>query len=102
MGNQKIRIRLWGYEHSLLDRTCEKILETVSPTGARVKGPIPLPTEEEKFTVLKSPHVNTRAREQFEIRKHKRLLDLINVNQNTVEVLMKLELSRGVEIEIKV
>lgn len=102
--SQKIRIKLKSYDHNLVDRTAEKIVKTVKPTGAVVSGPIPLPTHKKHFTVLRSPHVNKKAREQFELSSFKRLLDIFcasNANK-TVDALMKLELPSGVEVEIKV
>ena len=101
MANQKIRIKLKAYEHNLIDRSAERIVETAKRTGAQVSGPIPLPTEKEIVTILRSPHVNKDSREQFERRTHKRLIDILNPNQKTVEALMSLDLPAGVEIEIK-
>lgn len=101
MAGQKIRIRLKGYEHKILDKSAQEILETVQRTGARVSGPVPLPTHIEKFCVLRSPHIDKKSREQFEIRTHKRLLDILEPTQQTVDALMKLELSPGVDVEIK-
>jgi small subunit ribosomal protein S10 len=97
----KIRIRLKAYDHRLLDQSAAEIVDTAKRTGARVAGPIPLPTRISKFTVLRSPHVDKKSREQFEIRTHKRLLDILEPNQQTLEALMKLDLSAGVEVEIK-
>jgi len=97
----KIRIRLKAYDHRLLDQSASEIVETAKRTGARVAGPIPLPTRISKFTVLRGPHVDKKSREQFEIRTHKRLLDILEPNQQTLEALMKLDLSAGVEVEIK-
>jgi len=97
----KIRIRLKAYDHRLLDQSAAEIVDTAKRTGARVAGPIPLPTRISKFTVLRGPHVDKKAREQFEIRTHKRLLDILEPNQQTLEALMKLDLSAGVEVEIK-
>jgi small subunit ribosomal protein S10 len=97
----KIRIRLKAYDHRLLDQSASEIVDTAKRTGARVAGPIPLPTRISKFTVLRGPHVDKKAREQFEIRTHKRLLDILEPNQQTLEALMKLDLSAGVEVEIK-
>jgi len=97
----KIRIRLKAYDHRLLDQSATEIVETAKRTGARVAGPIPLPTRISKFTVLRGPHVDKKSREQFEIRTHKRLLDILEPNQQTLEALMKLDLSAGVEVEIK-
>ena len=98
---EKIRIKLKAYDHRILDQSTEEIVETVKRTGAHVKGPIPLPTVVEKFTVLRSPHVNKKAREQFEIRTHKRLLDIVEPTSRTVDSLMKLDLPAGVDVEIK-
>jgi small subunit ribosomal protein S10 len=97
----KIRIRLKAYDHRLLDQSAMEIVDTAKRTGARVAGPIPLPTRISKFTVLRGPHVDKKSREQFEIRTHKRLLDILEPNQQTLEALMKLDLSAGVEVEIK-
>ncbi|MCZ7685781.1 MAG: 30S ribosomal protein S10 [Sandaracinaceae bacterium] len=101
MAATKIRIRLKAYDHRLLDQSASEIVETAKRTGARVAGPIPLPTRISKFTVLRGPHVDKKSREQFEIRTHKRLLDILEPNQQTLEALMKLDLSAGVEVEIK-
>ncbi len=97
----KIRIRLKAYDHRLLDQSASEIVETATRPGARVAGPIPLPTRINRFTVLRGPHVDKKSREQFEIRTHKRLLDILDPNQQTLEALMKLDLSAGVEVEIK-
>ncbi|MFK7986197.1 MAG: 30S ribosomal protein S10 [Sandaracinaceae bacterium] len=97
----KIRIRLKAYDHRLLDQSASEIVDTAKRTGASVAGPIPLPTRISKFTVLRGPHVDKKSREQFEIRTHKRLLDILEPNQQTLEALMKLDLSAGVEVEIK-
>ena len=99
--NQKIRIKLRSYDHNLVDKSTEKIVKTVKNSGAIVTGPIPLPTEKKIFTVLRSPHVNKKSREQFEIRTHKRLLDIIDPTPQTVDALMKLDLAAGVDVEIK-
>ncbi len=99
--NQKIRIRLKAYDHKLLDQAAMEIVETARETGARVAGPIPLPTEINKYCVLRSPHVNKKSREQFEIRTHKRLLDILEPTQQTVDALMRLDLAAGVDVEIK-
>ncbi len=99
--NQKIRIRLKAYDHRLLDKSAAEIVETARRTGAKVAGPIPLPTKISRYTVLRSPHVNKKSREQFEIRTHKRLIDILEPTQQTVDALMKLELSAGVDVEIK-
>ncbi len=101
MENQKIRIRLKAYDHKLLDRSAQDIVETAKRTGARVAGPIPLPTKINKYCVIRSPHVDKKSREQFEIRTHKRLIDIIDPTQSTVDTLMKLDLSAGVDVEIK-
>ncbi len=101
MENQNIRIRLRAFEHRVLDQATSEIASTAKRTGARVRGPIPLPTRIEKFTVLRSPHVNKKSREQFEIRTHKRLLDIIDPTPQTVDALMKLDLAAGVDVEIK-
>jgi len=97
----KIRIRLKAYDHKLLDRSSLDIVDTARKTGAKVVGPIPLPTRINKFCVLRSPHVNKKSREQFEIRTHKRLMDILDPTQQTVDALMKLDLSPGVAVEIK-
>ncbi len=97
----KIRIRLKAYDHRLLDQSASEIVETAKRSGARVAGPIPLPTRINRFTVLRGPHVDKKSREQFEIRTHKRLIDILDPNQQTLEALMKLDLSAGVEVEIK-
>jgi small subunit ribosomal protein S10 len=97
----KIRIRLKAYDHRLLDQSTSEIVDTAKRTGARVAGPIPLPTRINRFTVLRGPHVDKKSREQFEIRTHKRLLDILDPNQQTLEALMKLDLSAGVDVEIK-
>lgn len=102
MANKEmIRIRLKAYDYQLIDSSAEKIVETAKRNGAQVSGPIPLPTKKEVVTILRSPHVNKDSREQFERRTHKRLIDIINPNQKTVEALMSLDLPAGVEIEIK-
>jgi len=99
--NQKIRIRLRGYDHKLLDQSAVEIMDTAKRTGARVSGPIPLPTTINRWTVLRSPHVDKKSREQFEIRTHKRLLDILDPTPQTVDALMKLDLAAGVDVEIK-
>jgi small subunit ribosomal protein S10 len=99
--NEKIRIRLKAYDHRVLDQSVGEIVETVRRTGGRVAGPIPLPTRIERFTVNRSPHVDKKSREQFEIRTHKRLLDILEPTQETVDALMKLDLPAGVDVEIK-
>lgn len=101
IANQKIRIRLKAYDHKLLDQSAAEIVETARRTGAKVAGPIPLPTVINKFCVLRSPHIDKKSREQFEIRTHKRLLDILEPTQQTVDALMKLDLSAGVDVEIK-
>lgn len=99
--SQKIRIRLKGFDHRLLDQSAEKIVETAKRTGAGVSGPIPLPTEKNIYTILRSPHVNKDSREQFEMRVHKRLIDILDPTPKTMDSLMHLELPAGVDIEIK-
>ena len=101
MKEQNIRIRLKAYDHRVLDTSAKEILETAKRTGADVRGPIPLPTRIEKFTVLRSPHIDKKSREQFEIRTHKRLMDIIDPTPQTVDALMKLDLAAGVDGEIK-
>lgn len=101
MANQNIRIRLKGFDHRLIDRSAEEIVETAKRTGARVKGPIPLPTRKERFTILVSPHVNKDARDQYELRTHKRLMDILDPTDKTVDALMKLNLAAGVDVQIK-
>ena len=100
--NQKIRIKLKSFDHTLVDKSAEKIVKAVKATGAVVSGPIPLPTKIEKFTVLRSPHVNKKAREQFQLCTYKRLIDIFSSSPKTVDALMKLELPSGVDVEIKV
>lgn len=99
--NQNIRIRLKAFDHRLIDQSAKEIVDTAKRTGAVVKGPIPLPTKKERFTVLISPHVNKDARDQYEIRTHKRLLDIVDPTDKTVDALMKLDLSAGVDVQIK-
>ncbi len=101
INSQKIRIRLKAYDHRLLDQSTKEIVDTARRTGARVAGPIPLPTAINKFCVLRSPHVDKKSREQFEIRTHKRLLDILEPTQQTIDALMKLDLAAGVDVEIK-
>ncbi len=101
MDNQNIRIRLKAYDHRVLDQSALEIVNTARRTGAQVRGPIPLPTRIEKYTVLRSPHIDKKSREQFEIRTHKRLLDIIEPTPQTVDALMKLDLAAGVDVEIK-
>lgn len=101
MANQKIRIKLKAYEHTLIDQSAERIVETAKRTGAKVSGPIPLPTEKEVITILRSPHKYKDSREQFEIKTHKRLIDILEANSKTTDALMRLDLPAGVDIEIK-
>jgi small subunit ribosomal protein S10 len=101
MPSHKIRIRLKAYDHKLLDQSSREIVETASRTGAKVAGPIPLPTRIHRYCVLRSPHVDKKSREEFEIRTHKRLLDILEPTQQTLDALMKLDLSAGVDVEIK-
>jgi small subunit ribosomal protein S10 len=101
MSANKIRIRLKAYDHRLLDQSAQEIVETAKRTGANVAGPIPLPTKINRFTVLRGPFVDKKSREQFEIRTHKRLLDILEPTQQTLDALMKLDLSAGVDVEIK-
>ncbi|HEY9037113.1 MAG TPA: 30S ribosomal protein S10 [Pseudomonadales bacterium] len=100
MQNQRIRIRLKAFDHRLIDVSAQEIVDTAKRTGAQIKGPIPLPTRNERFTVLVSPHVNKDARDQYEIRTHKRLLDIVEPTDKTVDALMKLDLAAGVEVQI--
>ncbi|MCB0413550.1 MAG: 30S ribosomal protein S10 [Bdellovibrionales bacterium] len=101
MQSQKIRIRLKAFDHKLLDQSTKEIVDTARRTGARYAGPIPLPTKINRYTVLRSPHVDKKSREQFEIRTHKRLLDILEPTQQTIDQLMKLDLSTGVDVDIK-
>ena len=101
MAKQTIRISLKAYDHSLIDKSTEKIVKTAKSTGAFISGPIPLPTDMRRFTVLRSPHIDKKSREQFEMRTHKRLLDIIDPTPQTVDALMKLDLAAGVDVEIK-
>ena len=101
MANQRIRIRLKAFDHRLIDQSAREIVETAKRTGALVRGPIPMPTKKERFTVLISPHVNKDARDQYEIRTHKRLMDIVDPTDKTVDALMKLELPAGVDVQIK-
>ena len=101
MSDQKIKIKLKAYDHKLLDRSVSEIVETTRRTGAKVVGPIPLPTMKNKWTVLRSPHVDKKSREQFEIRTHKRILEILEPTPQTVDALMRLDLSCGCDIEIK-
>ncbi len=99
--SQKIRIKLRAFDHRMIDRSALEIVDTAKRTGALVRGPIPLPTRIEKYTLLRSPHVNKKARDQFEIRTHKRIMDIIEPTDKTVDALMKLDLAAGVDVEIK-
>jgi small subunit ribosomal protein S10 len=99
--NQKIRIRLKGYDYRVLDQSVVEIVETAKRTGAKISGPVPLPTRINRYTVLRSPHVDKKSREQFEIRTHKRLIDIMEPSPETVDALMKLNLAAGVHVEIK-
>ncbi len=101
MAKQKIRIRLKSYDHRVLDQSTQEIVDTAKRTGARIAGPIPLPTIKNKWTVLRSPHVDKKSREQFEIRTHKRLMDILDPTAETVDALMRLDLPAGVDVEIK-
>jgi len=101
MDQQNIRIRLKAFDHRVLDQSAREIVSTAQRTGAQVRGPIPLPTRIERFTVLRSPHIDKKSREQFEIRTHKRLLDIVDPTPQTVDALMKLDLASGVDVEIK-
>jgi|TARA_B110000014_G_C19771499_1_gene401475 small subunit ribosomal protein S10 len=101
MVSQNIRIRLKAFDHRVLDQSTGEIVQTAKRTGAQVRGPIPLPTRIEKYTVLRSPHIDKKSREQFEIRTHKRLLDIVDPTPQTVDALMKLDLAAGVDVEIK-
>jgi len=100
--SQKIRIKLKSFDHNLVDKSADKIVKTVKGTGAVVTGPIPLPTHKRIFTVLRSPHVNKKSREQFELNSYKRIMDIMNTTPKTLDALMKLELPSGVEVEIKI
>ncbi|MEE9500233.1 MAG: 30S ribosomal protein S10 [Candidatus Omnitrophota bacterium] len=97
----RLRIRLMAYDHRILDLSCEEIVETVKKTGAAVSGPVPLPTKREIFTVLRSPHIDKKSREQFQIKTHKRLLEIVNPSAKTIDALRKLDLPAGVNVEIK-
>jgi len=101
MTNQRIRIRLKSFDHRLIDQSAREIVDTAKRTGAHVKGPIPMPTKKERFTILISPHVNKDARDQYEIRTHKRMLDIVDPTDKTVDALMKLDLAAGVDVQIK-
>ena len=100
MANQRIRIRLKAFDHRLIDQSAQEIVDTAKRTGAQVQGPIPLPTLKERFTVLVSPHVNKNARDQYEIRTHKRMVDIVEPTDKTVDALMKLDLAAGVDVQI--
>ncbi len=101
MANQKIRIRLKAFDHRLIDQSAKEIVDTAKRTGAQVKGPIPLPTKKERFTILISPHVNKDARDQYEMRTHKRMMEIVDPTDKTVDALMKLDLAAGVDVQIK-
>ena len=101
MANQRIRIRLKAFDHRLIDQSAREIVETAKRTGAQVRGPIPLPSKKERYTVLVSPHVNKDARDQYELRTHKRLMDIVDPTDKTVDALMKLDLAAGVDVQIK-
>jgi small subunit ribosomal protein S10 len=100
MQNQRIRIRLKAFDHRLIDKSTQEIVETAKRTGAQIRGPIPMPTQIERYTILISPHVNKDARDQYELRTHKRLLDIVEPTEKTVDALMKLDLAAGVEVQI--
>ena len=102
MAGQKIRIRLKAYDHEIIDQSTKKIVETVVRTGAKIRGPVPLPTEKHRYTVIRSPHVNKDSREHFEMRIHKRLIDIVEPNSKTIDSLQRIELPAGVDIEIKI
>ncbi len=101
MASQNIRIRLKAFDHRLIDRSAREIVQTAKRTGARVKGPVPMPTRKERFTILTSPHVNKDARDQYEVRTHRRMMDIIEPTEKTVDALMKLDLAAGVDVQIK-
>lgn len=101
MGTNRLRIKLRAYDYQILDASVQEIVQSARNTGAKVAGPIPLPTDINKYTILRSPHVNKKSREQFEMRTHKRLIDIIEPTQQTIDSLMKLDLSAGVDVEIK-
>ena len=101
MANQRIRIRLKAYDHRLIDQSAREIVDTAKRTGAQVRGPVPLPSKKERITVLISPHVNKDARDQYELRTHKRLMDIVDPTDKTVDALMKLDLAAGVDVQIK-
>ena len=100
MQNQRIRIRLKAFDHRLIDKSTQEIVETAKRTGAQIRGPIPMPTQTERYTILTSPHANKDARDQYELRTHKRLLDIVEPTEKTVDALMKLDLAAGVEVQI--
>ena len=102
MARQKIRIRLKAYDHRILDQSAEQIVEAAERTGAAVAGPIPLPTEKQRYTVIRSPFIDKDSREQFEMRTHKRLIDVVELGENTVDTLMRLNLPAGVDIEVTI
>lgn len=101
MANQRIRIRLKAFDHRLIDQSAREIVDTAKRTGAQVRGPVPLPSKHERFTILVSPHVNKDARDQYELRTHKRLMDIVDPTDKTVDALMKLDLAAGVDVQIK-
>jgi small subunit ribosomal protein S10 len=101
MANQRIRIRLKAFDHRLIDQSAREIVDTAKRTGAQVRGPVPLPSKKERFTVLISPHVNKDARDQYELRTHKRLMDIVDPTDKTVDALMKLDLAAGVDVQIR-
>jgi small subunit ribosomal protein S10 len=101
MNNQRIRIRLKAFDHRLIDQSAREIVDTAKRTGAQVRGPVPLPSKKERWTVLVSPHVNKDARDQYELRTHKRLMDIVDPTEKTVDALMKLDLAAGVDVQIK-
>jgi len=101
MANQRIRIRLKAFDHRLIDQSAREIVDTAKRTGAQVRGPVPLPSRHERYTVLISPHVNKDARDQYELRTHKRLMDIVDPTDKTVDALMKLDLAAGVDVQIK-
>ena len=101
MANQRIRIRLKAFDHRLIDQSAREIVDTAKRTGAQVRGPVPLPSKHERYTILISPHVNKDARDQYEIRTHKRLMDIVDPTDKTVDALMKLDLAAGVDVQIK-
>jgi len=101
MANQRIRIRLKAFDHRLIDQSAREIVDTAKRTGAQVRGPVPLPSQHERYTILISPHVNKDARDQYELRTHKRLMDIVDPTDKTVDALMKLDLAAGVDVQIK-